>query len=41
MVDGTSRVASPSTSSMLLQALDYRLVDKVGGDYVYMKGEPI
>jgi hypothetical protein len=24
-----------------LQALDYRLVDKVGGDYVYMKGEPI
>jgi hypothetical protein len=23
-----------------LQALDYRLVDKVGGDYVYMKGEP-
>jgi hypothetical protein len=24
-----------------LQALDYRLVDKVGGDYVYMKGESI
>jgi hypothetical protein len=24
-----------------LQALDYRLVDKLGGEYVYVKGEPI